>query len=78
MLSDALFYFQLLNKGIFLISMMGNRGTFNKPWSYVITDFGFVYHVTHLILCVLGLCVHEFFYSLLVNEVSYFWSCINL
>ncbi|XP_053377799.1 inositol 1,4,5-trisphosphate receptor type 1-like isoform X4 [Mercenaria mercenaria] len=61
----------VMNKGIFLISMMGNRGTFNKPWRLVITDFGFVYHVTHLILCVLGLCVHEFFYSLLLLDVIY-------
>ncbi|KAL4226234.1 Inositol 1 [Mactra antiquata] len=61
----------VINKGIFLISMMGNRGTFNKPWRLVITDFSFVYHVTHLVLCVLGLCVHEFFYSLLLLDVVY-------
>jgi len=49
--------------------MMGNRGTFNKPWRNVITDFGFVYHTAYLILCILGLCGHEFFYSLLVCDI---------
>ena len=47
--------------------MMGNRGTFNKPWRLVISDYEFVYHVLHMVLCILGLCVHEFFYSLLVS-----------
>ncbi|KAH3893897.1 hypothetical protein DPMN_018049 [Dreissena polymorpha] len=61
----------VINKGIFLISMMGNRGTFNKPWRHVITDFGFAYHTAYLILCILGLCVHEFFYSLLMLDVIY-------
>ncbi|XP_052781889.1 inositol 1,4,5-trisphosphate receptor type 1-like isoform X2 [Mya arenaria] len=61
----------LLNKFIFLISMMGNRGTFSKPWRLMITDFDCVYHVLLLVLCFLGLFIHEFFYSLLMLDIVY-------
>ncbi|XP_071158976.1 inositol 1,4,5-trisphosphate-gated calcium channel ITPR1-like isoform X6 [Mytilus edulis] len=61
----------VINKGIFLISLMGNRGTFTKPWQQVLTDFEFMYHILYLLLCVFGLCVHEFAYSLLLLDVVY-------
>ncbi|XP_033744403.1 inositol 1,4,5-trisphosphate receptor-like isoform X4 [Pecten maximus] len=61
----------VINKGIFLISLMGNNGTFTKPPSQVLRDFQFVYNVGYLILCVLGLCVHEFFYSFLLLDLVY-------
>lgn len=50
---------------------MGNRGTFTKPIGHILTDFEFMYHVCYLLLCVLGLCAHEFFYSLLLLDVVY-------
>ncbi|CAF5206100.1 unnamed protein product [Rotaria magnacalcarata] len=58
---------QVLNKGIFLVSFMGNNGTFSKSRYENLTNFQLVYHVGYLLLCVLGLCLHEFFYSLLVS-----------
>ncbi|CAF0857142.1 unnamed protein product [Adineta ricciae] len=62
---------QVLNKGIFLVSFMGNNGTFSKSRYENLTNFELVYHVGYLFLCVLGLCVHEFFYSLLLLDVVY-------
>ena len=61
----------VVNKGIFLISLMGNRGTFTKPWQQVLTDFEFMYNILYLLLCVFGLCIHEFAYSLLLLDVVY-------
>ncbi|CAF1314468.1 unnamed protein product [Adineta steineri] len=62
---------QVLNKGVFLVSFMGNNGTFSKSRYENLSNFQLVYHVGYLILCVLGLCVHEFFYSLLLLDVVY-------
>jgi inositol 1,4,5-triphosphate receptor type 1 len=56
----------VINKGIFLVSLMGNRGTFSKNWKDIFYDFEFMYHVGYLLLCLLGLCAHPFFYGLLV------------
>ncbi|XP_055958126.1 inositol 1,4,5-trisphosphate receptor type 1 [Patella vulgata] len=61
----------VINKAIFLTSLMGNRGTFTKPIRHIITDFEFMYDSLYLTLCMLGLCVHEFFYSLLLLDVVY-------
>ena len=61
-----------MNKVIFLISYMGNRGTFSQSVKAIVSDFEFLYHLGYLILCFLGLCVHEFFYSLLVIRFSFF------
>ena len=58
----------MLNKGIFLVSFMGNNGTFSRSRYENLTNFQLVYHVGYLMLCVLGLCLHEFFYSLLVSR----------
>ncbi|UJR25841.1 hypothetical protein I4U23_007191 [Adineta vaga] len=62
---------QVLNKGVFLVSFMGNNGTFSKSRYENLTNFELVYHVGYLLLCVFGLCVHEFFYSLLLLDVVY-------
>jgi len=48
---------------------MGNNGTFSKSRYENLTNFQLVYHVGYLVLCVLGLCAHEFFYSLLVSYI---------
>jgi len=46
--------------------MMGHFGTFTKRWYEILVDFNFAYHAGYVIISVLGLCFHEFFYSLLV------------
>ncbi|XP_070192864.1 inositol 1,4,5-trisphosphate-gated calcium channel ITPR1-like isoform X2 [Littorina saxatilis] len=61
----------VINKGIFLVSLMGNRGTFTKPMHIILTDFEFMYHMLYLVLCVSGILFHEFFYSLLLLDVVY-------
>ncbi|CAL8401659.1 unnamed protein product [Arctogadus glacialis] len=54
------------NKIIFLMSFVGNRGTFTRGYKAMVLDFEFLYHLLYLIICSLGVFVHVFFYSLLV------------
>ena len=61
-----------MNGIVYLVSEMGNRGTFTKSLPNILIDFEFIYHLGYLVVSMLGLCVHEFFYSLLVS------SCIHL
>lgn len=63
---------QVLNAIMCTISVMGNRGTFTKPWRYIIVDFEFLYHMGYLTVSLLGLFMHEFFYSLLVGALREF------
>ncbi|XP_028303990.1 inositol 1,4,5-trisphosphate receptor type 1 isoform X11 [Gouania willdenowi] len=58
--------FNLCNKFIFLMSFVGNRGTFTRGYKAMIMDVEFLYHLLYLIICFLGVFVHVFFYSLLV------------
>jgi len=57
---------------------MGNQGTFSKNFEQMITDAELLYHFAYVIFCILGLCMHPFFYSVLVssliinNELNYF------
>ena len=48
---------------------MGNNGTFNKPVTHIILDMDLGYNVLYLLLCISGLCVHPFFFSVLLFEV---------
>ncbi len=57
-------------KGIHLVSIMGNMGTFNKPIRQIFLDAELMYHVGYLILCVLGLFMHPFFFSVLVSSIE--------
>ena len=50
---------------------MGNMGTFNKPLGQILTDAELGYHVIYLILCLSGLCIHPFFFSVLLFDVVY-------
>ncbi|XP_070559179.1 inositol 1,4,5-trisphosphate receptor-like isoform X4 [Ptychodera flava] len=61
----------VLNKGVYLVSFLGNRGTFNRGMKAMLMDMEFLYHIFYLVICVLGLCVHEFFYSILLLDVVY-------
>uniref|UniRef100_H3AW07 Ion transport domain-containing protein n=1 Tax=Latimeria chalumnae TaxID=7897 RepID=H3AW07_LATCH len=59
----------LCNKIVFLVSFVGNRGTFTRGYKEVIMDMEFLYHVAYVLVCMLGLLVHEFFYSFLLFDV---------
>jgi hypothetical protein len=48
---------------------MGNNGTFNKPLGDIVFDVELAYHVAYLILCICGLFVHPFFFSVLLFDV---------
>uniref|UniRef100_A0A146L7A0 Inositol 1,4,5-trisphosphate receptor n=1 Tax=Lygus hesperus TaxID=30085 RepID=A0A146L7A0_LYGHE len=58
-------------KGIHLISIMGNQGTFSKSIRQIITDGEIIYHLSYVMFCILGLCMHPFFYSVLLLDVVY-------
>lgn len=49
------------------MSFVGNCGTFTRGYKAMIMDVEFLYHLLYLLICALGLFVHEFFYSLLVG-----------
>uniref|UniRef100_A0A673BXR0 Inositol 1,4,5-trisphosphate receptor n=1 Tax=Sphaeramia orbicularis TaxID=375764 RepID=A0A673BXR0_9TELE len=61
----------LCNKVIFLMSFVGNRGTFTRGYKAMIMDVEFLYHLLYLIICSLGVFVHVFFYSLLLFDLVY-------
>lgn len=61
----------LCNKIVFLVSFVGNRGTFTRGYRAVILDMAFLYHVAYVLVCMLGLFVHEFFYSFLLFDLVY-------
>nr|XP_045591972.1 inositol 1,4,5-trisphosphate receptor-like isoform X3 [Procambarus clarkii] len=61
----------VLIKGIHLVSLMGNKGTFAKRLEQQVTDSELLYHVIYLVFCVLGLSVHPFCYSVLLFDVVY-------
>ncbi|XP_070696689.1 inositol 1,4,5-trisphosphate-gated calcium channel ITPR1 [Pempheris klunzingeri] len=63
--------FNLCNKVIFLMSFVGNRGTFTRGYKAMIMDVEFLYHLLYLIICGLGVFVHVFFYSLLLFDLVY-------
>ncbi|KAL1256957.1 hypothetical protein QQF64_012502, partial [Cirrhinus molitorella] len=59
----------LLNKIVYLVSFVGNQGTFTRGYKAVIMDVFFLLHVSYVIVCMLGLFVHEFFYSVLLFDL---------
>jgi len=59
---------QLFNKVVFLVSFVGNQGTFTRGYQAVVMDMLFIYHLSYALICVLGLFAHEFFYSFLVRK----------
>uniref|UniRef100_A0A3B4BJ96 Inositol 1,4,5-trisphosphate receptor, type 1a n=1 Tax=Periophthalmus magnuspinnatus TaxID=409849 RepID=A0A3B4BJ96_9GOBI len=63
--------FNVCNKVIFLVSFVGNRGTFTRGYRAMVLDFEFLYHLIYLIICCLGVFVHVFFYSLLLFDLVY-------
>ncbi|XP_068212186.1 LOW QUALITY PROTEIN: inositol 1,4,5-trisphosphate receptor [Palaemon carinicauda] len=63
--------FNVLIKGIHLVSIMGNKGTFAKSLEQQVTDTELLYNIVYLIFCVLGLSVHPFCYCVLLFDVVY-------
>ncbi|XP_030632911.1 inositol 1,4,5-trisphosphate receptor type 1 [Chanos chanos] len=61
--------FNVCNKIIFLLSFVGNRGTFTRGYRAMVMDVEFLYHLLNLLICTLGLCGHVFFYSLLLFDL---------
>ncbi|XP_023342605.1 inositol 1,4,5-trisphosphate receptor, partial [Eurytemora carolleeae] len=59
----------VLLKGIHLISIMGNMGTFNKSLSQILGEYELMYDIFLLILSIVGLTMHPFFYSALLFDV---------
>lgn len=47
---------------------MGNQGTFTKNFKQMVTDAELLYHFAYVMFCILGLCMHPFFYSVLVSS----------
>jgi len=52
---------------VHLISIMGNKGTFNKKIEQILIDKEFLYYIVYLIFCVVGLLFHPLIYSILVS-----------
>ncbi|KAJ8408164.1 hypothetical protein AAFF_G00263920 [Aldrovandia affinis] len=63
--------FNVCNKIIFLMSFVGNCGTFTRGYKAMILDMEFLYHLLYLVICSLGVFVHVFFYSLLLLDLIY-------
>lgn len=59
-------------KGVHLLSIMGNAGTFQRSVRQICADTEIIYHVIYLTFCILGVTTHPFFYSVLVSERSPF------
>ena len=52
---------------MYLISYLGNRGFKRENLK---KDFDLFYHNAYMIACILGLVVHNFFYSILVSSTD--------
>ena len=71
-----------MNKMVYIMSLMGNNGTFNKPMRTKLQDKETMYHIFYLVICLSGMCIHPFFYSLLVSifvsvECCYVQICVS-
>ena len=58
---------QLINKVVFVVSFVGNNGTFIMGYKAMVMDVEFLYHLAYVLTSTLGLFVHELFYSILVS-----------
>uniref|UniRef100_A0A3B5N1F5 Inositol 1,4,5-trisphosphate receptor n=1 Tax=Xiphophorus couchianus TaxID=32473 RepID=A0A3B5N1F5_9TELE len=73
-LTPALFLLgsiNLFNKLVFIVSFVGNKGTFARGYKAVVMDLFFIYHLGYALICVLGLFAHEFFYSFLLFDLVF-------
>ncbi|XP_036388451.1 inositol 1,4,5-trisphosphate receptor type 3 isoform X2 [Megalops cyprinoides] len=61
----------LINKIVFVVSFVGNNGTFIMGYKAMVMDMEFLYHLGYVLTSTLGLCVHELFYSILLFDLIY-------
>lgn len=61
----------LINKIVYLVGFVGNGGKFIIGYKAMIMDMEFLYHIGYIMTSVLGLFVHEFFYSILLFDLIY-------
>ncbi|XP_067095628.1 inositol 1,4,5-trisphosphate receptor type 3 isoform X3 [Osmerus mordax] len=61
----------LINKIVFVVSFVGNNGTFIMGYRAMVMDVEFLYHLAYVLTSTLGLCVHELFYSILLFDLIY-------
>ncbi|XP_078276818.1 inositol 1,4,5-trisphosphate-gated calcium channel ITPR3 [Rhinoraja longicauda] len=61
----------LINKIVYLVAFVGNGGKFIIGYKAMILDMEFLYHIGYIVTSVLGLFVHEFFYSILLFDLIY-------
>ncbi|KAM9292317.1 inositol 1,4,5-trisphosphate-gated calcium channel ITPR3 isoform 2-T2 [Gastrophryne carolinensis] len=61
----------LTNKIVFVVSFVGNRGTFIRGYKAMVMDMEFLYHVGYILTSVLGVFAHELFYSILLFDLIY-------
>lgn len=59
--------FQVIIKAIFIVSYVGNRGTFDHNVRRLLSDRNLLLHLMYFTFGFLGLTVHTFFYSILVS-----------
>ena len=57
----------MLNKAIFIVSFLGNRGTFSRGVWHMVTDFEFLYHIVYFLFTIAGLMI-PLCYSVLVSD----------
>ncbi|XP_075250121.1 inositol 1,4,5-trisphosphate receptor-like isoform X7 [Convolutriloba macropyga] len=60
----------MLNKAIFIVSFLGNRGTFSRGVWHMVTDFEFLYHIVYFLFTIAGLMI-PLCYSVLLLDVVY-------
>ena len=56
---------------MFVVSFVGNNGTFIMGYRAMVMDVEFLYHLAYVLTSTLGLCVHELFYSILVHTTPH-------
>ncbi|XP_035512176.1 inositol 1,4,5-trisphosphate receptor type 3-like [Morone saxatilis] len=61
----------LINKVVFVVSFVGNNGTFIMGYKAMVMDVEFLYHLAYVLTSTLGLFVHELFYSILLFDLIY-------
>ncbi|XP_019743314.1 inositol 1,4,5-trisphosphate-gated calcium channel ITPR3 [Hippocampus comes] len=61
----------LINKVVFVVSFVGNNGTFIMGYKAMVMDVEFLYHLGYVLTSTLGLFVHELFYSILLFDLIY-------
>ncbi|XP_031422658.1 inositol 1,4,5-trisphosphate receptor type 3 isoform X2 [Clupea harengus] len=61
----------LINKIVFVVSFVGNNGTFIMGYRAMLMDVEFLYHLAYVLTSTLGLCVNELFYSILLFDLIY-------